>query len=53
VHGNVNVLTPDEPTSSLSQATSGAHVLVKVERYDGVPPPVRAHEPPTLVPDRR
>jgi biotin/methionine sulfoxide reductase len=49
VHGNVNVLTPDEPTSTLSQATSGAHVLVRVERYDGPLPPVRAHEPPPLV----
>jgi biotin/methionine sulfoxide reductase len=48
VHGNVNVLTPDEPTSTLTQATSGAHVLVRVERYDGVLPPVRAHEPPRL-----
>lgn len=48
VHGNVNVLTPDQPTSSLAQATSGAHVLVRVERYDGVLPPVRAHEPPRL-----
>ncbi|WP_337191760.1 molybdopterin-dependent oxidoreductase [Nocardioides flavescens] len=52
VHGNVNVLTPDEPTSSLTQATSGAHVLVRVERYDGVLPPVRAHEPPPLLPRR-
>jgi biotin/methionine sulfoxide reductase len=49
VHGNVNVLTPDEPTSTLSQATSGAHVLVRVERYDGPLPPVTAHEPPPLV----
>ncbi|WP_134768563.1 molybdopterin-dependent oxidoreductase [Nocardioides sp. 1609] len=49
VHGNVNVLTPDEPTSTLSQATSGAHVLVRVERYDGPLPPVRAHEPPPLL----
>ncbi|WP_244930238.1 molybdopterin-dependent oxidoreductase [Nocardioides sp. W7] len=49
VHGNVNVLTPDEPTSSFSQATSGAHVLVRIERYDGPLPPVRAHEPPPLV----
>ncbi|WP_340536870.1 molybdopterin-dependent oxidoreductase [Nocardioides sp. GXZ039] len=48
VHGNVNVLTPDHPTSTLTQATSGAHVLVRVERYDGPLPPVRAHEPPVF-----
>ncbi|MCW2848178.1 MAG: anaerobic dehydrogenase, typically selenocysteine-containing [Marmoricola sp.] len=42
VHGNVNVLAPDVSTSTLSQATSGAHVLVRIERYDGVLPPVRA-----------
>lgn len=49
VHGNVNVLTRDVPTSTLTQATSGAHVLVEVERYDGPVPPVRAFEPPVLV----
>ena len=53
IHGNVNVLTPDEPTSSLAQATSGAHVLVRIERFDGVVPQVRAHEPPPLVPHER
>ena len=50
VHGNVNVLTPDEPTSTLAQATSGAHVLVRVEAHAGPLPPVRAHEPPPLSP---
>jgi biotin/methionine sulfoxide reductase len=48
VNGNVNVLTRDVGTSSLTQATSGAHVLVRVERYDGPVPPVRAYEPPPL-----
>ena len=46
INGNVNVLTPDVATSSLTQATSGAHVLVSVTRYDGPVPPVRAYEPP-------
>jgi biotin/methionine sulfoxide reductase len=48
VNGNVNVLTRDVGTSSLTQSTSGAHVLVRVERYDGPVPPVRAYEPPPL-----
>ena len=48
VNGNVNVLTRDVGTSSLTQATSGAHVLVRVERYDGPVPPVRAYDPPPL-----
>ncbi|WNV85814.1 molybdopterin-dependent oxidoreductase [Umezawaea sp. Da 62-37] len=46
VNGNVNVLTRDVGTSTLTQATSGAHVLVAVTRYDGPVPPVRAYEPP-------
>ena len=49
VNGNVNVLTRDVGTSTLTQATSGAHVLVAVTRYDGPVPPVRAYEPPRLV----
>jgi biotin/methionine sulfoxide reductase len=49
INGNVNVLTPDEATSSLTQATSGAHVLVSVSSYDGPVPQVRAYEPPTLI----
>jgi biotin/methionine sulfoxide reductase len=48
VNGNVNVLTRDVGTSTLTQATSGAHVLVAVTRYDGPVPPVRAYEPPPL-----
>jgi biotin/methionine sulfoxide reductase len=49
VNGNVNVLTRDVGTSTLTQATSGAHVLVAVTRYDGPLPPVHAYEPPTMV----
>jgi biotin/methionine sulfoxide reductase len=48
VNGNVNVLTRDVGTSTLTQGTSGAHVLVAVTRYDGPVPPVRAYEPPPL-----
>jgi biotin/methionine sulfoxide reductase len=50
VNGNVNVLTRDVGTSTLTQGCSGAHVLVRVERYDGPVPDVRAYEPPPLVP---
>jgi biotin/methionine sulfoxide reductase len=50
VNGNVNVLTRDVGTSTLTQATSGAHVLVAVTRYEGEVPPVRAYEPPKLAP---
>jgi biotin/methionine sulfoxide reductase len=48
-HGNPNVLTADRGTSRLAQGSTGQHVLVQVERYDGEPPPVRAHRPPELV----
>ncbi|MER7298384.1 molybdopterin-dependent oxidoreductase [Nocardioides sp. NPDC127514] len=48
INGNVNVLTRDLPTSSLTQSNTGAHVLVSVTRYDGPTPPVRAYEPPTF-----
>jgi biotin/methionine sulfoxide reductase len=50
VHGNVNVLTADVGASRLSQGTSGAVALVELERFHGTPPPVRAHQPPPLVP---
>jgi biotin/methionine sulfoxide reductase len=49
VHGNPNVLTSDTGTSSLAQGCTGAHVLVEVERFTDALPPVRAHEPPTIV----
>ena len=55
VHGNPNVFTADTGTSSLAHGCTGAHVLVQVERFDGPLPPVRAHQPPTIVgrPDGR
>jgi biotin/methionine sulfoxide reductase len=45
-HGNPNVLTTDRGTSRLAQGSTGQHVLVEVERFDGEVSPVRAHEPP-------
>jgi biotin/methionine sulfoxide reductase len=47
-NGNVNVLTRDVATSTLTQSASGAHVLVRVERYTGPLPPVRAYNPPAF-----
>ncbi|NMO92079.1 molybdopterin-dependent oxidoreductase [Actinomycetospora sp. TBRC 11914] len=44
--GNVNVLTPDVGSSSLSQGCSGARVLVEIERWEGPVTPIRSHEPP-------
>ncbi|WP_194624358.1 molybdopterin dinucleotide binding domain-containing protein, partial [Mycolicibacterium phlei] len=49
VHGNPNVLTDDVGTSKLAHGCTGAHVLVQVEKFNGEPPPVRAHEPPPIV----
>ncbi|MCV7415317.1 molybdopterin-dependent oxidoreductase [Mycolicibacterium litorale] len=48
VHGNPNVLTDDVGTSSLARGSTGAHVLVQVEKFTGPLPPVRAHEPPVI-----
>jgi len=48
INGNVNVLTKDVGTSTLTQASSGARVAVSVARYDGPVPSVRAYEPPRL-----
>ncbi|MEY2407095.1 MAG: biotin/methionine sulfoxide reductase [Acidimicrobiaceae bacterium] len=52
-HGNPNVLTADRGTSRLAQGCTGQHTLVQVERFDGEPPPVRAHRPPRIVTDPR
>jgi biotin/methionine sulfoxide reductase len=49
VHGNPNVLTADRGSSRLAQGSSGQHVLVEIERFDGDAPPVRAHRPPAFV----
>jgi biotin/methionine sulfoxide reductase len=49
VHGNPNALTQDRPTSHLSQGCAGQQARVEVELFAGSLPPIRAHEPPTLV----
>jgi biotin/methionine sulfoxide reductase len=48
-HGNPNVLTPDLPSSSLSQGTTAQHTLVEVERWEGDLPPVTVDGAPILV----
>jgi len=49
-HGNPNVLTPDVPSSRLSQGCAGQHALVQVERWTGPVPPVTVGAPPPLLP---
>ncbi|MGD9619237.1 MAG: molybdopterin-dependent oxidoreductase [Mycolicibacterium sp.] len=48
VHGNPNVLTTDVGTSALARGSTGAAVLVQVERFSGPLPPLRVHQPPTI-----
>lgn len=49
VHGNPNAVTEDRPTSQLSQGCAGQQARIQIERFVGPIPPIRAHEPPTLV----
>lgn len=48
-HGNVNVLTLDMGTSKLAQGCSAHTCLVDVERFEGIPPKVTAHDPPEII----
>ncbi|MFC9772472.1 MULTISPECIES: molybdopterin-dependent oxidoreductase [unclassified Pseudarthrobacter] len=48
IAGNVNVLTGDWASSSLSQGSVGANCRVIIERYDGPVPAVHAYEQPHL-----
>ncbi|MFD6162022.1 molybdopterin guanine dinucleotide-containing S/N-oxide reductase [Nocardia sp. NPDC060256] len=48
-HGNPNVLTPDRPSSTLSQGCTGQLSLVEIERYDGVVPDLAVNQPPATV----
>ena len=47
-HGNPNVLTHDLRTSRLSQGPAAQSAFVEIARYDGVPPPIQAFEPPAF-----
>lgn len=48
VHGNPNVLTPDIGTSRLARGSTGQHVLVEIEKFEGELPPIRAYDPPVV-----
>ncbi|MEE8394837.1 MAG: molybdopterin guanine dinucleotide-containing S/N-oxide reductase [bacterium] len=45
-HGNPNVLTLDRGSSRLAQAPIAQTALVEVEKFEGEPPRVTAHQPP-------
>lgn len=49
VHGNPNAVTEDRPTSHLSQGCAGQQARVEIELFVEPLPPIRAHEPPTLI----
>jgi biotin/methionine sulfoxide reductase len=47
-HGNVNVLTPDAPSSTLSQGCTGQHALVEIEPVDSDVPEVTVTRAPAV-----
>jgi biotin/methionine sulfoxide reductase len=47
-HGNPNVLTMDKGSSRLAQAIAAQTVLVDIELYEGVLPPVTAFDGPLI-----
>jgi biotin/methionine sulfoxide reductase len=49
VHGNPNVLTFDQGTSSLAQGSVGQLALVEAQRWEGPLPPITVHRPPPMV----
>ena len=48
-HGNPNAVTLDMGASKLSQGCVAQTCLVEIERFEGVPPPVTAHDLPRFV----
>ena len=49
IHGNPNVLTRDEGTSSLGQGPTSATALVEIEKFEGDVPKITVFNPPALV----
>lgn len=47
-HGNPNAVTRDVGTSRLGQGPTAHSCLVRLEKYEGEAPPVRAFEPPEV-----
>ncbi len=50
-HGNPNAVTLDMGASKLSQGCVAQTCLVQIERFEGIPPPVTAHETAHFVPE--
>ncbi len=48
-HGNPNALTRDKGTSELGQGPTAHTCLVKIERFEGEAPAVRAFDPPDII----
>ena len=48
-HGNPNMVAPDRPTSRLAQGPGAHSCLVEIERYDGPPVTITAHQPPDIL----
>ncbi|MGE4266777.1 MAG: molybdopterin-dependent oxidoreductase [Deferribacterales bacterium] len=46
--GQVNILTPDRPTSKFAQAISANTCLVAIKKLDKKPPRNRAYDPPVI-----
>jgi biotin/methionine sulfoxide reductase len=51
-HGNPNVLTADRPTSGLTQATTGQHAFVEIERFVAPLPELRVRRAPRFTQPR-
>ena len=49
IHGNPNVLTRDEGTSSLGQGPTSATAVVEIEKFEGNVPKITVFNPPALV----
>ncbi|MEO1538101.1 MAG: molybdopterin-dependent oxidoreductase [Pseudomonadota bacterium] len=49
-HGNPNAVTRDTGTSELGQGPTAHTCIIRMERYEGKPPPVRAFVPPEIIP---
>ena len=47
-HGNPNALTHDLRTSSLTQSPASHSATVELQRFDGAPPKIQAHDQPTF-----
>ena len=48
LHGNLNVLTKDVPSSKMSQSNTAHTSLVNVEKFKGVPKRVTAFDAPKI-----